>query len=184
MLGLPGSSYLYQGEELGLPEVTNIPAGRREDPAFFRTNGEDGYRDGCRVPIPWTTDLSTNYGFSQSAGNRAWLPQPDSWGQLSVAAQEVAADSSLNFYRSALKLRKSLPQLGDGALVWADQDSTQYLAFTRSEIFIAVNPSGNDLTIALPGAAELLIASDAGVSVGGNELKLPADTAVWLRLVA
>ena len=184
MLGLPGSSYLYQGEELGLPEVTNIPADRREDPAFFRTSGEDGYRDGCRVPLPWTTDAATNYGFSQTAGNRAWLPQPDSWGQLSVAVQETAAGSSLNFYRSALKLRKSLPQLGDGALVWADQDSTQYLAFTRGEIFIVVNPSGTDLTIALPSAAELLIASDAGVSVSGNELKLPADTAGWLRLTA
>lgn len=182
MLGLPGSSYLYQGEELGLPEVTDIPADRREDPAFFRTNGEDGYRDGCRVPIPWTADAKSNYGFSNQEATPAWLPQPASWANLCVTAQEADPASSLNFYRRALKLRKQLPNLGDGALVWADQDSENYLAFIRGDLFIAANTSGKHLEIQLPSEGELLIASDAGVVVSGYELVLPADSAVWLKL--
>lgn len=181
MLGLPGSSYLYQGEELGLPEVRDIPADRREDPAFARTNGEDGYRDGCRVPIPWTNDAETNYGFSAAAAKPAWLPQPASWAELSVESQQSDPASSLNFYRTALKLRKQLPQLGDGALTWLDQDPN-YLAFQREDLVIAVNPSAIAQQIALPGEAELLIASDAAVSVSGNTLQLPADTAAWLRI--
>ena len=182
MLGLPGSSYLYQGEELGLPEATDIPADRREDPAFFRTNGEDGYRDGCRVPIPWTPDAATNYGFSSSAGKSAWLPQPSSWAKFSVQAQQSDPNSSLNFYRKALNLRKQLADLGDGALSWADQGSVDYLAIIRGRLFIAVNPSGKDLTISLPAAGELLIASDSQVQVLGDQLRLPADSAVWLKL--
>lgn len=182
MLGLPGSSYLYQGEELGLPEVTEIPADRREDPAFFRTNGEDGYRDGCRVPIPWTAEPTTNYGFSSGAATPAWLPQPASWANLCVTAQEEDPASSLNFYRRALKLRKQLPNLGDGSLVWADANSENYLAFIRGDLFIATNTSGKELEIQLPSEGKLLIASDAGVVVSGYELVLPADSAVWLKL--
>ena len=182
MLGLPGSSYLYQGEELGLPEVTDIPADRREDPAFARTNGEDGYRDGCRVPIPWTDDAETNYGFSDQAGNQSWLPQPNSWAQLSVKAQQQDPNSSLKFYQSALKLRKELTQLGDGYLTWLDQDSTNYLAFQRDDLVIACNPSDSAVTISLPAAGELLLASDAGVVLNGAELTLPSDSAIWVKL--
>lgn len=182
MLGLPGSSYLYQGEELGLPEVTDIPKDRREDPAFARTNGEDGYRDGCRVPIPWTADAETNYGFSEAAEKQSWLPQPNSWAQLSVKAQQQDPASSLKFYQSALKLRKELTQVGDGYLTWIDQDSTNYLAFQRDDLVIACNPSATAVTISLPAAAELLLASNAGVVLNGAELTMPSDSAVWVRI--
>lgn len=182
MLGLPGSSYLYQGEELGLPEVTEIPKDRREDPAFFRTNGEDGYRDGCRVPIPWTDDAATNYGFSASAGKQAWLPQPNIWAQLAVKTQQADSNSSLRFYQSALRLRKELSNLGDGYLAWIDQDSTEFLAFQRGDLVIACNPSATEVAISLPAAGEMLLASDAGVVLNGMELTLPSDSAVWVQL--
>ena len=84
MLALPGSAYVYQGEELGLPEVTDLPDEVRQDPAFFRAaSGQDGFRDGCRVPIPWSGEAPP-YGFG--AGG-SWLPQPDGWAELSVEAQ-------------------------------------------------------------------------------------------------
>ncbi|MFZ9284221.1 MAG: DUF3459 domain-containing protein, partial [Candidatus Nanopelagicales bacterium] len=160
----------------------DIPADRREDPAFARTNGEDGYRDGCRVPIPWTDDAETNYGFSEVAGKQSWLPQPNSWVQLSVKVQQQDPNSSLKFYQSALKLRKELTQLGDGYLTWLDQDSTNYLAFQRDDLVIACNPSDSAVTISLPAEGELLIASDAGVVLNGAELTMPSDSAVWVKL--
>src|SRR5690606_6178123 len=100
LLALPGSAYLYQGEELGLPEVTDLPDEARQDPIFERTNGELAGRDGCRVPLPWSGDTEP-YGFS--AGDaRPWLPMPDTWAALTVEAQEADPSSMLNFYRDAL----------------------------------------------------------------------------------
>ncbi len=85
MLALPGSAYLFQGEELGLPQV-DVPPDRRQDPSYLRGRGTG--RDGCRVPLPWTTDgPDTSYGFSPAGAAPAWLPQPPGWGDLSVQAQ-------------------------------------------------------------------------------------------------
>ncbi|MFJ9699279.1 glycoside hydrolase family 13 protein [Streptomyces fradiae] len=110
MLALPGSVYLYQGEELGLPEVADLPDGARRDPAFHRGDGQDGLRDGCRVPIPWTRE-GTSYGFGPGG---SWLPQPAGWGGLSVEAQTGDPDSVLELYRAALALRRAHPALGAG----------------------------------------------------------------------
>ncbi len=81
MLGLPGSSYLYQGEELGLHEVVEIPPEQRQDPRFINTDGEDVGRDGCRVPLPWTAE-GTSLGFGS---NGAHLPQPDWFADYAAA---------------------------------------------------------------------------------------------------
>ncbi len=90
LLALPGSAYLYQGEELGLPEVTDIPAAARQDPRFFRTGGESPGRDGCRVPLPWAP-AGTGFGFSRTKDGASpaapWLPQPPWWGSCSVESQ-------------------------------------------------------------------------------------------------
>src|SRR5439155_26638506 len=80
VLALPGSTYLYQGEELGLPEVTDLPDEVRQDPAFFRGAGQEGTRDGCRVPLPWSGDRAP-YGFGPGG---SWLPQPAARKELSV----------------------------------------------------------------------------------------------------
>jgi alpha-glucosidase len=124
MLALPGSAYLYQGEELGLPDVTDLPDEVRQDPSFFRASGQDGYRDGCRVPIPWS-GAEPPYGFGPVPGGPSWLPQPKTWAELSVEAQTGDPDSTLELYRSALALRREHPALGAGTdtgtgLTWLD----------------------------------------------------------------
>ena len=104
VLALPGSAYLYQGEELGLHEVPDIPAELIQDPAFRRSAGAEKGRDGCRVPLPWTLD-GASFGFGTGSSH---LPQPAWFGPLSVEAQEADPASTLNFYRLALTWRRRL----------------------------------------------------------------------------
>lgn len=104
-LALPGSAYLYQGEELGLPEHTTLPDHARQDPAFFRTGGEETGRDGCRVPVPWESDAPA-YGFSPTG--ESWLPQPESFRDLAPDRQAGVDGSTLELYREALRLRREL----------------------------------------------------------------------------
>ncbi|MEU0660895.1 glycoside hydrolase family 13 protein [Streptomyces lavendulocolor] len=141
MLALPGSAYVYQGEELGLPEVTELPDEVRQDPAFLRGEGQDGLRDGCRVPIPWTAG-GPSYGFGPGD---SWLPQPASWGGLSVEAQTGDPDSTLELYRSALALRREHPALGAGdAVEWLPAPDG-VLAFRRRAEGAGDGPAGGDL---------------------------------------
>ena len=101
VLALPGSAYVYQGEELGLPEVTDLPDDVLQDPTFFRTGGKVRGRDGCRVPIPWAGS-SPPYAFGPD-GSTPWLPQPAAWAELSVDAQadDPASMLSMTRYRAA-----------------------------------------------------------------------------------
>src|SRR5208282_4521171 len=122
LLALPGSAYIYQGEELGLPEVTDIPDDARRDPSFRRTHGRSPGRDGSRVPIPWAR-TGAGFGFSGgSSGTPAapWLPQPADWGHYSVEAQLADEQSFLSLYRAALRLRREHPALGRGTMRWLD----------------------------------------------------------------
>lgn len=123
ILALPGSTYLYQGEELGLREVTEIPATERQDPAFFRAGGLEIGRDGCRVPLPWT-DEDPSYGFSTAAPH---LPQPASFAELAVSVEDGDPASTLTHYRAALAARARL-QSGE-ELTWVeDVDSVVHFA--------------------------------------------------------
>ena len=132
MLGLPGASYLYQGEELGLPEHTTIEPKHRQDPTFERTGGVRVGRDGCRVPLPWEEGQPSN-GFSSAAG---WLPQPSSYAELSRKTQEGRAGSTLELYRAALKLRKELA-LGEGSFDWISHGDV--LSYQNGELTISHN---------------------------------------------
>ncbi|TSB19208.1 glycoside hydrolase family 13 protein [Streptomyces benahoarensis] len=181
MLALPGSVYLYQGEELGLPEVTDLPDEARQDPAFLRrrsaadaasgSSGQDGLRDGCRVPLPWTPD-GASYGFGDGG---SWLPQPAVWGGLSVAAQTGDVDSTLELYRAALALRRMLPGLGDGGMTWREAPEG-VLAFARPGVVCTVNTTGGDVAFEAPG--RLLLAS-APLPVRGASAVLPGDSCAW-----
>src|SRR5690606_9172170 len=102
MLALPGSSYLYQGEELGLPEAMEIPDEFRQDPTWFRTEGKRYGRDGCRVPLPWEADAPA-FGFNDTGAS--WLPQPMEWGAYARAAEENDPTSTLSLYKQLLRLR-------------------------------------------------------------------------------
>ncbi|MER7174970.1 glycoside hydrolase family 13 protein [Streptomyces mesophilus] len=173
MLALPGSAYVYQGEELGLPDVTDLPDEARQDPSFFRAAGQDGFRDGCRVPIPWTRDGSS-YGFG--AGG-SWLPQPSQWAELSVEAQSGDEGSTLELYRGALALRRSHPGLGAGESVQWLPAPEGVLAFAREGGFVCTaNTTGEPVRIPTPGQALL---SSGTVLFNDQSVELPADTTVW-----
>ncbi|MER7579172.1 glycoside hydrolase family 13 protein [Kitasatospora sp. NPDC097691] len=175
MLALPGSAYIYQGEELGLPDVTDLPDEVRQDPSFFRQAGQDGYRDGCRVPIPWS-GTEAPYGFGPVAGGPSWLPQPATWAELSVEAQTGDPSSALELYRSALAVRRATADLGAGTEVeWLDGPEGT-LAFRRGSFVCTVNTTGEPVRIAAPGA--LLLAS-ADLVVDGGETVLAPDSTGW-----
>lgn len=167
MLGLPGSAYLYQGEELGLHEVAGIPPDRRQDPAFFRNPGVDIGRDGCRVPLPWTPE-QPSFGFGAA---EAHLPQPDGFAAVAVSLQEADPASVLALYRAALRLRRELR--GGELLEWAHSEMG-VVHFRRPGGWEVATNFGSR-PAALP-AGEVLLAS---TPLDGN--RLPADTTVWLR---
>jgi alpha-glucosidase len=168
MLSLPGSSYLYQGEELGLPEVINLPDSARQDPTWFRTNGEKYGRDGCRVPIPWEADAPA-YGFNDSGA--AWLPQPDDWAGLARDAQVGVPGSTLELYKSALELRREFG-LASGKVEWLAGYGAHVLAFRNGNVSVLANLG--PIAVELP-IGDILLASEE--IVGGA---LPSDTTVWL----
>ncbi|MGW8376465.1 glycoside hydrolase family 13 protein [Streptomyces sp. ODS28] len=171
LLALPGSMYLYQGEELGLPEVTELPDEVRQDPAFFRGEGQEGFRDGCRVPLPWHGDAPP-YGFGPGG---SWLPQPEEWKRLSVAAQTGDPHSTLELYRAALALRRELPGLGDGPMEWLDAPEG-VLALSRPGFVCVLNTRATEAEFPVPGR---LLLSSAAPSVEGARALLPADSCTW-----
>ncbi|MEU4118001.1 glycoside hydrolase family 13 protein [Kitasatospora sp. NPDC028055] len=176
MLALPGSAYVYQGEELGLPDVTDLPDEVRQDPSFFRQAGQDGYRDGCRVPIPWS-GTEAPYGFGPVAGGPSWLPQPAEWAGLSVEAQTGDPSSTLELYRSALAVRRAQPDLGAGTGVeWLDAPEGT-LAFRRGSFVCTVNTTGEPVRIPVPG--RLLLSSTELGTDGGETVLAPDSTGWW-----
>ena len=170
---LPGSLYLYQGDELGLDEV-DVPPEEIQDPMHARSGGVDPGRDGCRVPLPWS-GTTAPFGFSpDDATIRPWLTQPAHWADLTVEAQLADPASMLQLYRAALAIRRHEPGLEDGELAWVDAPAG-VLAFTRGPDFLSLtNLSGSALP--LPSLGTVLLASDEL-----PDHQLPPDTTVWLR---
>ena len=170
MLGLPGASYLYQGEELGLPEHTTLEDKFRQDPTFARTKGKRVGRDGCRVPLPWDQS-SDSSGFS--ATGKAWLPQPESYRELARSLQESDASSTLAFYKSSLALRKELA-LGEGSFSWVSgHTGPESLAYENSGIRVIYNFGKNPIEI---GNARVLISSQPL-----NSGQLETNGCVWVK---
>jgi alpha-glucosidase len=163
-LALPGCAYVYQGDELGLWDVEEIPDELRQDPVWARTGHTDRGRDGCRVPLPWAGG-ERPFGFGSDG---SWLPQPQAWRDLTAEAQAADPGSMLALYREALRLRRDL----DGPLEWL-LASAGALAFRRGEFVCAVSFDGEQ---PLPPHDALLLASGPL----GDGL-VPHDTAVWLR---
>jgi len=173
MLALPGGAYLYQGEELGLPEVIDLPDEARQDPTWFRSGGERYGRDGCRVPIPWEAG-SPAYGFSPTGAS--WLPQPLDWGGYARASQVGKEGSTLELYRRALRLRRE-HRLGSGTLTWVDGLPEDVVAFRNGPVTVVANTGTSPVPLpAQLAAAEVLLASGehSGASV-------PGDTTLWFR---
>lgn len=170
LLALPGAVYLYQGEELGLPEVMDIPAALREDPIFFRTGGAILGRDGCRVPLPWSGS-EPPFGFGP-AGSVPWLPQPADWAALTAEAQAADPGSMLALYRTALRLRREHAGFGGEYFRWVPSPE-RTLHFERDGFLrCALNLSESPMP--LPARRRPLLAS---VAFAGDEL--PPDAAAW-----
>ncbi|MYU21435.1 glycoside hydrolase family 13 protein [Streptomyces sp. SID8352] len=172
MLALPGSAYVYQGEELGLPDVVDLPDAVRQDPAYFRGDGQDGFRDGCRVPLPWTRG-GTSYGFG---GGGSWLPQPEGWGALSVEAQTGVPGSTLELYRAALAARRAHPDLGAGDAVQWLPAPEGVLALRRGRFVCTANTTREPVVLPTPGR---LLLSSADTATEGPETVLPPDATLW-----
>ncbi len=173
MLALPGGAYLYQGEELGLPEHTTLPDEQRQDPTFARSGGAELGRDGCRVPMPWTTGAPA-LGFNDTGAT--WLPQPEVYGELAVDAQSGVAGSTLELYRALLALRRER-SLGLAALAEVEglgEDVLAYLATapdgTRTLVVANLSPQ----PVPLPEGARVLLASDEL-----TDETVPVDVCVW-----
>ncbi|MBX3079324.1 MAG: alpha-amylase [Cryobacterium sp.] len=168
MLALPGSAYLYQGEELGLPEDVELPDSARQDPTWFRTNHERYGRDGCRVPIPWEA-LAPAFGFSSTG--KSWLPQPPEWAGYARDAQEGQPDSTLELYKAALALRAK-HGLGLGDVEWLSGYPEDVIAFRNGNVIVIANV-GTQIVTLPPGVTAL-----SSEPVSAN---LPGDTTVWLE---
>jgi alpha-glucosidase len=167
MLALPGSAYLYQGEELGLHEVGDLPADVLQDPAFLRSQGAEKGRDGCRVPLPWTT-TGSSFGFGC---NGAHLPQPAWFGGCSVEAQEGDEGSTLALYRRALDVRRKLQT--EESLEWVSAPGDTVLHFVRPGGWRTVTNFGSE-PVPLPAGTVVLSSAPLEGDV------LPGDTTVWI----
>jgi alpha-glucosidase len=174
MLALPGSAYLYQGEELGLPEVADLPRELLQDPIWLRSGHTAKGRDGCRVPLPWEPE-GQSLGFGTAPG---WLPQPADWADISRSRQHRDPASTLEFYREALRLRRKVG--GDGSLTWLERSATA-LSFERETGLVCVVNFGTE-PMPLPAGALVMSSRPLAGPDAGGELAdtLPGETAAWL----
>jgi alpha-glucosidase len=170
---LPGSLYIYQGDELGLPEAENIPLDRIQDPMHFRSNGIDPGRDGCRVPLPWRGSQE-GFGFGPGGAEEPWLPQPEDWRLLTVEEQERDPDSMLRLYREVLRLRRVIASPGADEFHWlAAEDGV--LAFSRGDGFAHLTNLSSH-PVELPRHDRVLLSSAPLI-----DGMLPPDSSIWLR---
>lgn len=168
LLALPGSTYLYQGEELGLHEVLDIPAEKMQDPQWYRGEGKLKSRDGCRVPLPWSRSGSS-FGFGPGG---AHLPQPAWFSEVSVEAQEADGNSTLNLYRRANALRRELYL--DEELNWLNLGD-EVVGFSRTGGWVCITNFGSE-AIDLPEGEVLLVSAELEAG------KLASDSTAWLRV--
>ncbi len=182
-LALPGSAYIYAGQELGLPEITDIPEELLQDPIFERTKGKSRGRDGCRVPLPWEGTVPP-YGFAPDGSEDTWLPQPDNWQALTQQAEAKDPQSMLNLYKTMLELRAENPALGTGEISWlqdpqaAEETNTIRVKLESSDktqtVLVLLNLGSKPVDIP---AGDILLASGPL-----QDQQLPENAAVLVSL--
>ena len=178
MLSLPGSAYIFQGEELGLPDYTTMEDASRRDPTWERSNHQVRGRDSSRVPLPWNAH-DANYGFTSG---KPWLPQPPDWAGLSVQSQTNDPDSTLSLYRAALRMRREM-NLGSGSVLW-EITPPRVLGFRNGLVHCWMNTAV--APVELPKEAKILLASspDQQRETAGEPLMLEPNRTVWFLSVA
>lgn len=170
MLALPGAVFIYNGEELGLPDVLDLPDEVLQDPTWERSGHSERGRDKCRVPMPWSGD-EPPFGFSSSPDT--WLPMPPEWASLTVEKQSDDPDSTLTFFRAALELRRSRGEFAGTQIEWVSAPSDALIFRRRGGGLVCVLNAGSRPIPLPPG--ELLLAS--ATLVDGA---LAPDAAAWL----
>lgn len=182
LLALPGAVYLYQGEELGLPEVLDLPDAARGDPLFIRTGGRQLGRDGCRVPLPWTADPAQAHGFSNTAAAAPWLPQPDGWGRWAADAEAADDASMLALYRRLITARRRI-LTSDDATLDDDPGHEDLVVLRRGPAVVVCNTGPHPLdvraVVAGTGALRAVLSSAADADADAATV-VGADTTVWL----
>ena len=174
MLGLPGGAYIYQGEELGLPEHTMLEGKYRQDPTWFRTNGEKVGRDGCRVPLPWEANGGPSFGFNTTG--KSWLPAPESFKRYARDVQEGVAGSTLELYKRLIKERKEFA-MGSGEFRFAPEySSDSTLAYTNNGVLVISNFGPDSVNVP---AGKLLVTTQHDLTVEGV---LEHDQTAWIKL--
>jgi alpha-glucosidase len=182
MLALPGGAYVYQGEELGLPEHTTMPDEHRQDPTFHRTGGTVVGRDGCRVPMPWVRD-APSLGFGP--GDSPWLPQPEAYADLAVDQQDGVEGSTLELYRALLGYRHK-HRFGHGSLTWDALSSECVVALRNTSgdgertLLVVTNLGAEPVPVP---EGDVLISSGP-LTDDGAVPTVPTDTTAWVRLPA
>ncbi len=172
---MPGAVYLYQGEELGLPEVLDLPDELRQDPIFARTGGARLGRDGCRIPMPWTVATAGAHGFSASGEASAppWLPIPHDWGRYAAEAQHGDDSSVLELYRRLGAARRRLLDTNDAALL---EGADELVVLRRGSVVIVLN-TGREPVDAAAAAGSTAVLTTGTELVTGTVV--PPDTTVW-----
>ena len=174
MLGLPGGAYIYQGEELGLPEHTMLEGKYRQDPTWFRTNGEKVGRDGCRVPLPWEANGGPSFGFNTTG--KSWLPAPESFKRYARDAQEGIAGSTLELYKRLIKERKEFA-MGSGEFRFAPEySSDSTLGYVNNGVLVISNFGPDSVNVP---AGKLLVTTQHDLTVEGVQ---EHDQSAWIKL--
>ncbi len=171
LLALPGSIYLYQGEELGLPEVMELPDGVRRDPIWARSNGREHGRDGCRIPLPWQSGEPT-FGFSPPGAAAPWLPQPEWFARFAVDVEDADRASTLHLYRAAIRARRGV--FAGESIEWLDAGRDDLVAFRRGS-GVSVTVTGESAFVVPPGWGSIALRSGAG-----DVDAVAPDETVWL----
>jgi alpha-glucosidase len=177
LLSLPGSAYLYAGDELGLPQA-EVPDEAKRDPIFLRSGGARAGRDGCRVPLPWNG--SAGVGFSPRGSDEPWLPVPSGWRRYAVSRQSRDHGSMLQLYRRALALRAEHPALGSGAATVSRDGDVLTVRCTGGGRSVRCVVNMGTETALVRSSGTVLLASAAHVPASGRRVALPPDSAVWL----
>jgi alpha-glucosidase len=178
VFGLPGSTYVYAGQELGLPDGV-IPDKSRQDPIYIRTGGTQKGRDGARVPLPWRGD-SAPFGFTSGT---PWLPMQNSWKELTVEKQSAEPKSSLNLYRNALNLRAE-HLVNNGEIDWLESlnhgsNSASLLAYRRGNVSVYMNLSNSPVDVEISG--KVLIVSAGTPDGRDGKITIPPVSTVWIH---
>lgn len=174
---LPGSIYVYQGEELGLSDV-EIPDSARQDPVWFRSAGTQKGRDGGRVPLPWEGS-EPPYGFTERSDVDLWLPQPQGWAAATIEAEDIDPLSTLNLYRASLALRASHPGFAGVEFAFVETKDPEILAFRRgADVVVAANTSARWVTAPVQG---MVLLASGPIELGDEGLRIGPNTSIWIQ---